>query len=747
MIGLLLYFFGKYLTHPNAYIFNQWGDGVKNYFTPAWYVEYDSGNYFSGMLYPFGEHVVYTDNQPAISWIINFIDDNIYPISKYTIGIINSAMLLSLWLCAILLFKILIHYKLPKWYAVFAAIIITFMNPQLERIAGHYALSYCFYIPLLWWLSIQLHRHNYPILRIAALILLIIFFGFIHLYYLLISVLFFFLYACIRFIKNKKSYREFISNLIITLLPVIIIFIFLSATDPVKDRPSTPYGFYAYRASFQSVFLPRGGWVTQMVYRNIKISTASFEGYAYIGFAGVCVAFASLFIYVKRSIKNKSIKTKVIDTPDNLSEYVVASVIALLFSMALPFTLGLDFLLDIIPFIKQFRSPGRFAWIFYFVFLVYTVIFLFQATKKLYVHRKIVSFVIAIFFAVIAVIECKNIITNKSNLIKQNANRNPFDIGSTYWTSVLLDKGYAFDNFQAVLFVPFFLNGSEKLYIDRSGYDSGKAMEIAYHTGLPLINSMSSRTSISRTLEVAQIVGHGTIKDKPIKQKLSEKNILLITTEKNITSSEKYLLNQSTFIGQQANIKFYSMPVTALQNTQHYVIDHFMEKRDSFFHSSNPDYYAEDSLQIFYTNDFDDLQSPEAFIGTGSLYIEGGKKEIAEIPVNISDTIWVEISFWAKTYIETTAYPYLQVCLLDENGKIIKKTGADPKLSADIVHDWVKGAESFDIPPMCKKLVIEIKDAKMINIDNVLLRHTAYDVFYGVESDGSFLFNNYPIGK
>ena len=59
--------FSDIIADPNGFIFHPYGDAVKNYFTPSWYVNYDSGWTFSGMNYPYGEVLPFTDNQPLLS--------------------------------------------------------------------------------------------------------------------------------------------------------------------------------------------------------------------------------------------------------------------------------------------------------------------------------------------------------------------------------------------------------------------------------------------------------------------------------------------------------------------------------------------------------------------------------------------------------------------------------------------------------------------------------------------------------
>ena len=77
-----------------------------------------------------------------------------------------------------------------------------------------------------------------------------------------------------------------------------------------------------------------------------------------------------------------------------------ASFVLLLFSMGYPFKLGGEGILDAIPFIKQFRSPGRFAWVFYFVATIGSTIILskyFLVKVNNYVRNTLVSAILILF--------------------------------------------------------------------------------------------------------------------------------------------------------------------------------------------------------------------------------------------------------------------------------------------------------------------------------------------------------------
>src|SRR5687768_16710515 len=67
---LMFVYYTRFILQAHQIAFSPWGDGYKNYYTLAYYLRYDCGIHFAGMNYPFGENVVFTDNQPAIAWLL-----------------------------------------------------------------------------------------------------------------------------------------------------------------------------------------------------------------------------------------------------------------------------------------------------------------------------------------------------------------------------------------------------------------------------------------------------------------------------------------------------------------------------------------------------------------------------------------------------------------------------------------------------------------------------------------------------
>src|SRR5690554_1164023 len=171
LIVIVLYF--PVFLNPNDIVFASAGDGIKNYYTYLFHAKYAHSFWeFQGMNYPFYEHIVYTDAQPLLSYIIHLLG-----LSDYGIGILNSLLLLSFPISAVLIYKVLKHYGVNTIWAICSGITIALFSPQIFRLTGHLSLSYSFAIPLMWLLLIKITEHkNFKWTFILFLVLGIAFF-------------------------------------------------------------------------------------------------------------------------------------------------------------------------------------------------------------------------------------------------------------------------------------------------------------------------------------------------------------------------------------------------------------------------------------------------------------------------------------------------------------------------------------------------------------------------------------------
>ena len=749
-ITIICIVWSKVIFHANTYLLSTGGDAVKNYYTPAWFVDNDNGTHFTGMNYPYGEHVVFTDNQPLLSWVMNFIDNNLFSISGYTIGIMNILLFVSLFFCVIFIYKIMCFYALPPYFAVVASILIGLMNPQLDRFWGHFALGYALFIPLIWYLILMLDKYQYQLWRWILIISVIILFGFLHMYYVLIGAMFILFHVFILLFKKKRNFKQILFHIGAAIIPVVFITLFMHFTDKISDRPESPFGFFLYKASFPSVFLPLDGTIRNQFFRIFHLLPFNAEGYAYVGVVGLFFLFIMPFIYIKRLIYKRSFKRSLINFPGDMGSWLISSVLLLLFSMTYPFSWNLEFLLDIITPLKQFRSPGRFAWGFYYIYTISLSVLIYILFKKIQKRNVIIAYIFLALPLVIQFSESYNYFVGTAEKMQKGNKKNPFNSSYNIFTDLFSSSDLKVENFDAILFLPSFFQGSEKLYVDRTVGGFQYAMELSYATKLPLVNYMMSRTSFSQTLNNVQIVSHPYINNYSNDGVFKSQKLLLAVSNKPLNAGEQFLVDHSVEVAKTDQFSFYAFDTKVLKEKGDKIAiwDHSLIQ-DSLqeYNNNGFTYFSEKPLKLFYRNTFDDQNNGNSFLGKGSLFSDKTIKPMAEIPVQADEPYWIEVSFWAKSDVNSMAYPYIDVYFLNEKDEILRAVSVAPTLSTDICDRWVRASENYEIGPSIKKIRISCSDDSRVNFDELVVRHTAYSAYYDILSPEKFCVNNYIIGK
>src|SRR4051812_8595675 len=82
-VWIVSFLFLHITRHPGHSMITIVGDGAKNYYTYLYEVLYGKGIWFTGMNYPYGEHLVYTDAQPLIAVPLAFLRTYL-PVSRNT---------------------------------------------------------------------------------------------------------------------------------------------------------------------------------------------------------------------------------------------------------------------------------------------------------------------------------------------------------------------------------------------------------------------------------------------------------------------------------------------------------------------------------------------------------------------------------------------------------------------------------------------------------------------------------------
>ncbi|MCY7327986.1 MAG: YfhO family protein, partial [Saprospiraceae bacterium] len=511
--GLLWLRHGEWLHDPNAFMFGESPDGFKNYMTTCWHVCHDSSYvHYGGMNYPYGEHVLFTDNQPIFSAAMQWWNWHVEDIAGRTVGIVNMIQFLSLLFGAGVLFLLLHRLHLPVWYAGLAALGILFLSPQYIRFDGHFGLSHTWVFPLLLLLLYRYevrHSRRYQSLQIGILVW---FAAQLHFYYLGLYALFLGLYTVFQLINDPtlRNLRVRISHLVVmVLLPFLLLNIWIHWTNYATDRPANPYGFTTYIGYWEGIILPYEQFpLYQWLDRNIiQIRRVDFETQAYIGLVAV-----GFFLWIIRR------RFRLFDPAwDEMAHHRVqkrylygiftASLLLLLFSCGFPFAIkGMDWMVRFFGPLRQFRGLGRFTWAFYYTINVLAFYVLWH--KSLYfkgfqgARFPWFRWVILLGPLVLLGYEAGVFQKNKKLTLRENlAKREVFAKDPNHWLNKV-----DFSQFQALLPLPYYHVGSENIWLDFDFRHYTKVQATALHTGVPDMGVNMSRTPVGDMVKSVQLI-------------------------------------------------------------------------------------------------------------------------------------------------------------------------------------------------------------------------------------------------
>lgn len=529
--------FRDIVWNPGKYIFNDHDDGIKNYYTVYYHAVYDhSAFWFGGMNYPEGDHILFTDNQPIIGETLRVFVQDFGMSPEYIPGILNFLMIFSLVFCTGMIWLCFWRLGYNHVYFLLASLVISNLNPQLARIIGHYALFYSFVIPaaLFLWLSIYQTKKKIWYIFYAFYIILI---TFIHLYYGLILLFLIAGLSITTSISDKSWRKNTILDLGITVFPLVAVKIFLKFTDPIQDRPDSPFGFLFYRSQWESIFLPLDHFPANFINRVIKIRQIEWEGIAYVGIPAT-VFFAIFLFFFLKSIYKKS--NHEIWTQFSTIQKVmfIAGLGNLLFAMGIPFIFWLEWLVPYLGPLKQFRSIGRFSWNFYYLINILTFLWIFLNWQK----GKIKNYWAYSAILILAF----QIYDYRKYTYRDFANPSSFNENG-YLTKIIKDLKIKKSDYQAIWPVPYFHVGSEKVNRNPNCYTPTPVLGVSWITGIPTNGVVLSRTSYSQTIEK---IGFHENSDSlnVFLNKLSNKKPFLIVQVKRdcpINSSDSVIISKS----------------------------------------------------------------------------------------------------------------------------------------------------------------------------------------------------------
>lgn len=708
---------------PSHVIIGLDGDSIKNFYTYLYHTLYDNGLWFTGMNYPYGEHAIYTDGMPALSTLVIWMRDTFHLQHDTIVAAFYVTLALGYGLGIFYVYKLFVHFGVKPWWAIVFAGLVIILSPQQTRLAGHFGLGMLCVIPMLWYWQARYDgtAHWRYAVYVAVFSFVI---AFIHPYLLAVSFLFTGAYILTCFFYAKRTFRERLIFIWPIVLALIVAFAavkgVLYATDPVTDRPTIPWGLLEYCTKMEDL-------ITSPLSPLWPSDTNISEGFAYIGVVTMAVVPVSLLIAVALLVKRKKIES--VHTGMS-SKWLLIAGIALLIASGKPIEwMGGD-LPPYLSVLRQFRSLGRFAWIFYYVITVYTGVCLYKWFAILLQRNwKLAAYGMLLLAISVWVYDASGYVSFLRQITGQRSKHQY--IQYFYWDredplTVLEKSGYTPDSFQAIISLPFMYIGTDKLWLHEDGDRAlALATRVSVNTGLPMVNAMLARTSWQQGFKQAKLIG-GPFAHKPLLDDISSDKPFLISyfTENELDEDSRYLLRLADNIGWVDGCEIYKLYPERLRREDARCIDSAMAiaaavtAMDSCVACTSP----------FFVVHYDEKKYDKAFWGSGAethMYKSEDTLLTLDMPPMVNESRY-EFSIWVLVNDVDYRSPAFHLKLYDTAGNMLKEEYIPTKISTDNHGMWLRVSKYFSMPAGTRRMVCQVDNnpdkLDYIAIDELLIR-------------------------
>lgn len=724
--------FGDILIHPGDYLFSVGGDGTKAYTTLTWQLLYGEGSWHSMYMYPHGTHLMNVDANPLLYAVASVLGNlGIHWTPERVTSFVNGLMVLGLLPAIWLLVSIGRRLGMRNLFSVLTAICCVGLSPQVFRFGGHFSLAWYWIVPLWWWLLLEWKTRNWSLRFLSWYILSSVLLAFVHPYLGLMSGAFLICFHASRWILYSKSIPTPAGKglpFLMAFLPTLILMSWRAMTGPGVDAVKYPFGFRFYRAGLESVFVANEGPVREFTDGILNIRHYTMEGYAYVGLTGFVLTLVLLILWIRKRFTTRETPIFQNQPKESLQLSVLTAGMLLFFAMAIPVN-WIAVLEDYLGPIRQFRAPGRLAIIVYYLLIMSFGWVLMTVADQLR-EKKQAALAWVVLIAGFGAWGTEGWIhtSTRATEIEGQAMKD-LPEWTTDWQRELRGIGVDPGRYQALIALPFFSHGSEKIYRG-NWYSERYGHLISVATGLPLVNNYSARASLSQTMEAIQLVSHPVIPRSWAQELPSSQPLLLVYPHKeSLTTGEEWVLQSSRKLGQIGEVSI---------------------------HEINPDQLRanEDLIREI-------AATPDTL--NGSVWVNEGFGDDPSMPVGDAArscdrwnaVIWqgefseeidqkeVELSIWIKIDDESDYLPDLTLTQMDGD-QVISNQKIITQQSSDVCKGWaiarqVVSLRSYD--------TILRSNTKNVTYDRLMIRSLDENVVSRhPDTQQIILWNNYPLG-
>ena len=737
MLLLMVCFWGPgWFAHWRTNFLNAYSeDYIKDLYTTTWHSSNDiSVTQCGAMNYPHGEYYVYTGLHPLISVPLQWAAKaGVEHTERAVLPLMNLFVMLSVLLCALFLYLIFRNLKLPIWYAVVAALLVTLMSPQLQRMGGHISLSYYCVIPMLLWFSLQ-HMHTGHWGWSLAMGVMGFLCALCHPYYFVFFVVVALSDALFILIpQGERPISQCLTSAIHLLLAVVlpsVVFWVVTHVGLSDDlRTNYPSGFFRYQGSLPGLLLPYGR--PYFFEDGHLFGHVEWEARSYVGIVALVFICYLLVRLVQRIFLGRGINVN----PRLFFLFVSAALLAV-YAIGFPIDLLPRNSVTYLGPLAQFRASGRFLWLFYYVVNIVALyyLYLWQRNRRRERNNNLRRYC---FVLLLLLFVGEAVAYNVRNRAWYNGS---WDVWTDY-DNKLPENRWVGDidasSYQAILTLPVFNYGSELITVPDKDDMFRTSAWISMKTGLPLVCQESTRSVLLQSWQ-CMALGRPAFDTLRIADQFPDSRPLLLAVSPDIeslNSEEQLLLSHAVLLMELPQASLWSLPVEAL----HQVVDETRLFLDSCWRHT-------DSIQ---TDQF--VWNTDTVYGDihkwttvyDGLLFAGDKDTVFTSPLSISLWIYPVLQDqYSRTDLVITAF--------DKDGNATKLYGWSMDhnlLLIDERRDEGLFSLEVELPENCCRIQIKARNPMMrsspVRFRNLLIRPAC---IHSATNDADRLFfDNIPI--
>ena len=752
-ISLTAYRWREWIYLPSHYVVEPYGDGIKSYLVPLYHIKFDSFyNHFEGMNFPFGENIVAADGMATLSFPLKWLYNNGVDFTIYWPKIIHFALLISFLIGILFLYKIGMLLGLSAFLSGAIAVAVAFLSPQLLRMEAHLGLAHLAFIPGLIYYWLAYSKKPFFETLVPIIFFTIIAAG-IHFYYVAFILSFSLIFASIWYVLpvKKPPFPVFIMHISgAVLLPFAILYYWVNGGEQPLDRCPQPWGFFQFNATPNGLLfspdIPFWRWFDINIFPLHWEKFTDIERYNYLGLS--FLFFSTVLCIIFLMPKQRRFFFSLFTEKDlGIFTLLLSSIVLLLISFGLPFVIkGMEGFLSWTGPFRQFRSVGRFSWVFYYSIHLVLAISIYRFFKD----KKSSILVWSIYFSFMSI-----------DLIHYHRRLN-FGLDSIPELEAGRKQsfltGIHADNFQSILTIPYFNLGSDQFWIEPEGFILQQSLLLSAKIGLPSNSAMLTRTSRSQTIQQLQWMSE-TYRYPSILKKLTNQKPFLLMVDKYLLGNEsgkryEHLLKYATILHDEERLAIYSLPFNAFSKL---IASKNKEVKNlaSYINIDNSaSYYSKENERFIAFNWDNEKNHALKYEGSGSHKSSLNKNEIifkGTMPKEGLKGKWL-LSLWLFINEDKRSTTQFTITELSKTGiKYEEVFPAHPFLNVFDENGWALTEIPWTLHDIGSQIIIKVNNPDIpkehLFLDELLIRPENAVL---IKKDERFIWINnrrYPISK